>query len=109
VPLLAERVEANEIETMRQMTDWFRERHPSGVVVLGAVIGDRPQLVGAVTSDLVARGLRADHLVKTVARSIGGGGGGRPTLAQAGGRDASRLDEALESVLGLVHEMLETE
>jgi alanyl-tRNA synthetase len=107
--LLAARVRAQQIETMRQMTDWFRDRQATGVVVLGAVIDDRPQLIAAVTPDLVARGLHAGNLVKAVARVIGGGGGGRPNLAQAGGRDASRLDEALDGVPGLVREMLAAE
>jgi alanyl-tRNA synthetase len=107
VALLATRVKARQLETMRQMVDWFRERHPSGVVILGAVIDERPQLVAAVTSDLVARGLHAGRLVKVIAQVIGGGGGGRPTMAQAGGRDAARLDEALAKVPGLVREMLD--
>jgi alanyl-tRNA synthetase len=104
--LLATRVEARNIEMMRQMTDWFRDRCPSSVVVLGAVIDDRPILVAAVTRDLVERGLHAGELVKKIASIIGGGGGGRPNLAQAGGRDAGRLDEALNSVSGLVNEAL---
>ena len=106
VALLAARVEADQDEIMRQMADWFRERHPSGVVVLGAVMNGRPQLVAAVTPDLVERGLHAGRLVKAVAQVVGGGGGGRPTLAQAGGRDASRLAEALDGVPGVVREML---
>ena len=106
VALLAARVEADHDEIMRQMADWFRERHPSGVVVLGAVMNGRPQLVAAVTPDLVERGLHAGRLVKAVAQVVGGGGGGRPTLAQAGGRDAGRLDEALDGAPGVVREML---
>jgi alanyl-tRNA synthetase len=102
VTVLAVQVDASDVEILRKMTDWFREQHPSSVIVLGAVVNQRPQLVAAVTPDLVARGLRADDLVREAARLIQGGGGGRPTLAQAGGKDASRLDEALQSVLGLV-------
>ncbi len=106
VALLAARVEAADAETLREMTDWFRDRRPSGVVVLGAVVDERPQLVAAVTPDLVARGVHAGELVKRVAQVVGGGGGGRPHLAQAGGRDASRLDEALAGAPTLVREML---
>jgi len=106
VALLTARVEAADAETLREMTDWFRDRHPSGVVVLGAVVDERPQLVAAVTPDLVARGVHAGELVKRVARVVGGGGGGRPHLAQAGGRDAARLDEALAGVPALVREMV---
>ncbi len=106
VALLAAKVQADHVETLREMTDWFRDRYPSSTVVLGAIVDERPLLIAAVTADLVARGLRADELVKQVARVIGGGGGGRPTLAQAGGRDAHRLDEALSRVPSLVTEML---
>jgi len=86
-------------ETLRQMADRFRQRYPQkGVSVLAAVINGRPLLVAAVTEDLVKRGLHAGELVKFVATPLGGGGGGRPTLAQAGGKDASKLEEALASV-----------
>jgi len=103
---LAARVKASQVETLREITDWFRDRYPSSVIVLGAVIDQRPQLVAAVTPDLVEKGVRANELIKRAAQVIGGGGGGRPTLAQAGGRDVDRLDEALSGVLGLVQKAL---
>ncbi len=65
-------------------------------------------MVAAVTDDLVKRGLHAGELVKFVAGFLGGGGGGRPTLAQAGGKDASRLDEALSQVAGWVASKLKS-
>jgi alanyl-tRNA synthetase len=98
VSVLAALVEAPNVETLREMCDWFREQIGSGVVVLGADIGGRPSLVAAVTPDLVKRGAHAGQLVKEVARVVGGGGGGRPTMAHAGGRDSDRLPEALERV-----------
>jgi len=107
VALLTAQVQVNGIDTMREMTDWFRDRQPSGVVILGAVIDERPQLVAAVTSDLVKQGLHAGKLVSALAQVIGGGGCGRPNLAQAGGRDASRLDEALGTAPERVREMLD--
>ena len=107
IPLLAAAVEAADMETLREMTDWFRDRLPSGIVVLGAVMNDKPGFVAAVTSDLVQRGLHAGKLVKATAQIVGGGGGGRPTLAQAGGRDASRLKEAIGAVPDLVRKELE--
>jgi alanyl-tRNA synthetase len=79
---------------------------PSGVVVLGSVFENRPHFVASVTDDLVPRGLDAGKIVKTVARVVGGGGGGKPTLAQAGGKDASRLAEALAMVKGAVEGMI---
>jgi alanyl-tRNA synthetase len=63
-------------------------------------------LVASVTSDLVERGLHAGRLIKEVANAVGGGGGGRPTMAHAGGRDPDRLQDALARVPDLVREAL---
>ncbi len=106
IQVLAERVQASDVETLREMTDWLRNQLGSAVIVLGAVIEDKPNFVAAITPDLVERGLKAGNLIKQVARVVGGGGGGRPTLAQAGGRDPDRLDEALELVPASVAELL---
>jgi alanyl-tRNA synthetase len=106
IPVLGAVVTAGDADTMREMTDWFREANPSGVVLLGAVLGGKPSLVAAVTEDLVKRGLNASTLVRDAARLIEGGGGGKPTLAQAGGRDASRLTEAVQSAAAWVREHL---
>ncbi len=106
ISFLAARVEVPDMETLREMTDWYRERIGSGVAVLGAVVGDRPAFVSAVTPDLVERGVDAVRLVRGVASVVGGGGGGRPTLAQAGGRDIRRLDEAIRKAPALLQEML---
>jgi alanyl-tRNA synthetase len=106
VQVLAARVQAADAETLREMTDWLRNRLGSVVIVLGAVINEKPNFVAAVTPDLVERGLKAGTLIKQVARVVGGGGGGRPTLAQAGGRDPHRLDEALSLVPEAVRDLL---
>jgi alanyl-tRNA synthetase len=107
VQVLAVRVQATDMDTLREMTDWLRNRLGSVVIVLGAVIDEKPNFVAAITPDLVERGLKAGALVKRVAHVVGGGGGGRPTLAQAGGRDPDRLDEALALVPQVVGELLE--
>ncbi len=106
IPVLTLRLPEADAEALRQMADRFRQRYPSGVVVLASVIEDRPSVVAAITDDLVKRGLHAGELVKHVAGPLGGSGGGRPTLAQAGGKDASKLDEALASVAGWVGKQL---
>jgi alanyl-tRNA synthetase len=106
VPVLAAQVSVADVDAMREMTDWYRARVHSGVVVLGATIEGRPQIVAAVTEDLTKRGLHAGKLAGSVAKVVGGGGGGKPTLAQAGGRDPKRLTEALALVPGLVGETL---
>jgi alanyl-tRNA synthetase len=106
VSLLNARVRAPSMDVLREMTDWFRDRLISGVVALGTVLGERPALVVAVTPDLVERGVDAARLVRGMAQLIGGGGGGKPTLAQAGGRDPNRLDDALGQAPQLLEEML---
>jgi alanyl-tRNA synthetase len=106
VAVLAARVNALDSEMLREMSDWLRAKLGSGVVALGAVFGDRPNLLVAVTQDLIDRGLDAGKIVRQAAQHIGGGGGGRPNLAQAGGKDASKLGEALEAVKGIVAEMV---
>jgi alanyl-tRNA synthetase len=86
------------METLRGLADRFRNQYPSGILVLASVQEDRPLLVAAITKDLIERGLDATDLVKVAAAEVGGGGGGRPTLAQAGGNEVSRLPEALKRV-----------
>jgi alanyl-tRNA synthetase len=98
VPVLAVLLPNVNADTLRSMVDRFRQQHPSGVVVLGSEEEGRPVVIAAVSDDLVKRGLHAGELAKTVAQPLGGSGGGRPTLAQAGGKDASRLHEALSLV-----------
>ncbi|MDZ4132791.1 MAG: DHHA1 domain-containing protein, partial [Dethiobacteria bacterium] len=78
----------------------------SVVVVLGANSDGKVILVGSVTADLVKRGIQAHKIIKEVARQVGGGGGGKPELAQAGGKDPQALPEALASVEALVREQL---
>jgi len=106
VKVLAAQVKAADLDTLREMSDWFRNRMGSGVIVLGAVMDSKPGFVAAVTPDLVERGLHAGRIVKQVAQVVGGGGGGKPTLAQAGGRDVARIGEALGLVPDLVGEGL---
>jgi alanyl-tRNA synthetase len=106
VNVLSAQVKAANVSMLREMSDWFRDRLGSGVIVLGAILSSKPSLVAAVTPDLVERGLHAGTLVKAVAQEVGGSGGGKPTLAQAGGRDVSRLPEALGRVPGLVEQAL---
>jgi alanyl-tRNA synthetase len=102
VPVLATEVAAADIDAMREMTDVLRERLQSGVIVLGSVINNKPTFVASVTRDVVEKGINASRLIKEVARVVGGSGGGRETMAQAGGRDPNKMSEALAGVPGLV-------
>ncbi len=92
IAYLAARVEAADATRLREMGDWLRDKIGSGVVVLGTVLNDKPQILAVVTPDLVQQGYHAGNLVRALAQVVGGGGGGRPDMAQAGGRDASKLD-----------------
>ncbi len=106
VSVLSAQVEAPTMDVMREMTDWLRDRVGSGVFVLGSVIGGRPALIASVTPDVVERGADAGAIVRDLGRIVGGGGGGRPTMAQAGGSDPRKLSQALDQVLGLLKEQL---
>ncbi|MEO7910155.1 MAG: alanine--tRNA ligase, partial [Roseiflexaceae bacterium] len=104
VSFLAARVEATDAAQLREMGDWLRDKLGSGVVVLGAALGDKPQILAVVTPDLVKQRYHAGNLVKALAQIVGGGGGGRPDMAQAGGRDLAKLDAALGAVGRLIGE-----
>ena len=107
VSVLAVRATSANADSLREMGDYLRDKMRSGVVVLGSVINERPMLVSMVTTDLISdKGLNAADIARTAARAIGGGGGGRPDVAQAGGRDASKLDDALALVPGIVTESI---
>ena len=106
VKVVAGRTSATSAEAMREMGDFLRARLSSVVVVLAAVINGSPLLVTMVTPDLVAKGLHAGNLARDAAKIMGGGGGGRPEMAQAGGKHVEKLEEALQAVPGLVRQSL---
>lgn len=83
---------------LRNMMDDLKQKLSSGVIVLASASGDKVNIIAGVTNDLVKEGYHAGKLVKEVATRCGGGGGGRPDMAQAGGKDASKLDDALQFV-----------
>jgi alanyl-tRNA synthetase len=98
VKLLAVKVQAADMDALRSLGDLLKQKLGSGVIVLGSTIAAKVALVSFVTGDLLKReGLHAGAIVQEVARLVDGGGGGRPDMAQAGGKDPSRLDEALQA------------
>ena len=104
VPVLAARLDGLDPDGLRSVVDTLRDRLASGIIVLGSAVDGKVSLVAAVSKDLMKR-FPAGRLVQEVAKLVGGGGGGRPDLAQAGGKDASKLDEALATVAGWVERM----
>jgi alanyl-tRNA synthetase len=101
IPVVVARLDGLDAEGLRAVVDSVRERLGSGVVLVGAVTDGKVSLVSAVTKDLTAR-VHAGKLIQEVAKAVGGGGGGRPDLAQAGGKNPAELDRALAGVYDLV-------
>lgn len=102
VTVLVAKIPPSRIEILRGMSDFIRDKLKSVVVVLGTVYEGKPVFMAAVTPDLIARGYNAGDIVKQVAKVAGGGGGGRPDIAQAGGKHKDKLDEALRLVKTLI-------
>ena len=102
ISVLVQKVDAPDQDTLRNIGDWLRDKMGSGVVVVGAVINDRPQLVAMVTKDIISKGLDASNIAKESAKVMQGGGGGRADVAQAGGKLAHKLDDALSKVPNIV-------
>jgi len=95
INFLSAEITVSRLEALGELADILKERLKSGVIVLGTIYNDRPHFLAAVTPDLVSRGFHAGEIVKRVAQVAGGGGGGRPHFAQAGGKDKAKIKEAL--------------
>ncbi|MFD0960987.1 alanine--tRNA ligase [Paenibacillus chungangensis] len=102
ITVLCAKVSAPSMEALRGIVDELKPQLGPSVIVLGAVEGDKVNLAAAVSQDLVKKGYHAGKIIKEAAQHCGGNGGGRPDMAQAGGKDASKLDEALKLVQELV-------
>jgi alanyl-tRNA synthetase len=101
VTVVASRIEGVDDKALRDAADRLRDKFQPAVIVLGAIQGDRVVLLAAVSKDATKQH-HAGNILKQIAPLVGGGGGGRPDFAQAGGKDATRLDEALQKVYELV-------
>jgi alanyl-tRNA synthetase len=105
VKVLAHRVDNLERAQLRTLVDQLRDKLGSGVVVVGSAADGNVSLIAGVTKDLTSR-IQAGKVVGAVAEKVGGKGGGRPDLAEAGGKDAAALDSALDSVYNIVESLL---
>ena len=106
IKVLAAQLDGADAKALRDAVDRFKDKLQTGVVVLGTVEGDKVRLAAGVTKDLTAQ-LHAGKLVGNVAEMVGGKGGGRPDMAQAGGSDPTRLPLAIQEVPAFVAKMLE--
>ncbi len=102
IKVISASVDSTRIESLREMADVLKDKMGSGIVVLGSVYENRPSFIAMVTPDLVQKGYSAGDIVKKVAQVTGGGGGGKAGMAQAGGKDSSKIDQALELVRTLI-------
>jgi len=107
VPVLVTQFANANMDTLRRIADQFRNQFGSGVALLATIENERPMLIATVTEDLVKRGIHAGELINYVAEPLGGGGGGKPTMAQAGGKDTIKLGDVLASVPQWIEEHLQ--
>ncbi len=105
IKVLSRRMDRLSIEELRDFADQAKDKIGSGVVVAGTVNDGKVALVAMVTKDLSGK-VHAGNLIREVAKMTGGGGGGRPDMAQAGGKDPSKLDQALEEVTEIIRGQL---
>ena len=94
--MIAAEVKVAGMGQLRQLADSWRAKKLSDVLVLGTANGDKANLLVAVSDDKVKAGLKAGDLIKSIAKAINGGGGGRPNLAQAGGKNPAGIQDALK-------------
>lgn len=107
VTILVSQVDDADAETMRQLCDIFRNRFSLGILVIGSIMGGKALIISAVTEKLIKKGIKAGDVVKFAAEKLGGSGGGKPDLAQAGGKDPTRLADALNETKGYILTHLE--
>lgn len=109
VGLLAAEVNAGGMDALRTVADELKGKIDSAILVLGAAQDDKVNFVVSVSPELVSKGFHAGKLIKEIAAVCGGGGGGRPDMAQAGGKDPSKLGEALKLSEQLVRRQIARE
>ena len=106
VKLLAARVEGVDMNGLRDLGDQLKEKIGEGVVVLAAVNGGKVNLLAMATDAAQKAGAHAGNLIKGVAAIVGGGGGGRPNMAQAGGKNPEKAQEAIDAAAGILEQQI---
>ena len=106
VSYIAAKIDHQDMNSLREIADTLRNKLRSGVVVLASENQQKVNMIAAATKDLVSRGVHSGNLIREVAKVTGGGGGGRPDMAQAGGKDPSKISQALDKVKVLLEQQL---
>lgn len=106
IDVIYKKIEGLDGNNLRDLGDKIKDKLDSVLIVLGSSKDDKVSLVAMATKDLVGKGIHAGNIIKEVAKVTGGGGGGRPDMAQAGGKDASKIEEALSKIPEIVKSQL---
>jgi alanyl-tRNA synthetase len=106
LPVLVTKITTTNVKLLRDVTDWYMERNPTGIIVIGSVTDSSVSLIVRLSKTLVARGLNAGSIVSTISTTVNGKGGGNPTLGQGGGSNPQRLNEALSEASDLIKQIL---
>jgi alanyl-tRNA synthetase len=106
VRVVAQPVEVDDAKALLELSDQVKQKLGDAAVVLGTAVDGRVHLVANFSDAAVGRGLKAGDVVKVAAQITGGGGGGRPTMAQAGGRDPEKLPEAIAAARTVIEQTL---
>ena len=96
VTLIAKEADVKDMDALRQLADKWKQENPSDILVLGLRGEDKVNLIVAMNDNVIGKGLKAGDLIKHIVSFVGGGGGGRPDLAQAGGKNPAGLPKALD-------------
>lgn len=106
VPVMISKVDARDMESFRSLSDTLKDKLGSGIVVIGTVLEDKVSFIVTVSRDWIAEGAHAGNLIKEIAKVAGGSGGGRPDMAQAGGKDPALLSKALDQAHQIIEQQL---
>ena len=104
ISVICANVKDADVNTLKTMGDQLKIKLGSGVVVLASGKGDKVNLIAMATDDVIKKGIHAGNIVKAAAVCCGGGGGGRPNMAQAGGKDASKIEQALQKAKEVIQQ-----
>ena len=104
IAVICANIKDADANTLKTMGDQLKIKLGSGVVILASGKGDKVNLIAMATDDVIKKGIHAGNIVKAAAVCCGGGGGGRPNMAQAGGKDASKIEQALQKAKEVIQQ-----